>query len=72
MTLKRRGSDEAGPNSRHRFVAPRDGRAGLAVASVQPGLVPTSWLSVADASLREPRCAKAGCGLPHSHPIHEV
>ena len=61
----------SGPSGPHRFVDPADVRSGLALAAMQPNAQMGPALAVTAASLRDARCAMAGCGKPREDPIHE-
>ena len=64
--------DAAGPSGTHRFVEPDDPRSGLALGAAQASLQVGPAIALADASLREVRCARPGCAKPRQDPIHEV
>ena len=68
----RRKGRPAGPSGPHRFVEPDDARAGLALGALQPNLQLGPALAVAEASVREARCAMQGCGKVREDPIHDV
>jgi hypothetical protein len=59
-----------GPSASHGFVEPRDSRSGLAVSTAHAELGQSAGLAVADASMREARCAMKGCGKLRHDPIH--
>ena len=65
-------SDEGavGPSAMHRFVEPDENRMGLAMSAGKPDLQMAPALALADASLRERRCAMKGCGKPRQDAIH--
>ena len=71
------GSQRTAPGSSgpHEFVEPDDPRMGLALGagSMSGEYGPSvAQISVAGATLREPRCAMPGCGRLRDDPIHEV
>ena len=68
-----RGSKRAGgPSGPHQFVEPDDPRSGLALGAAQASLQVGPAIALADASLREVRCAQPGCSKLRADPIHEV
>jgi hypothetical protein len=58
------------PSGRHDFVEGEDVRSALSLTSTLGGYQAVSAAAVANASLRESRCALSGCGKPREDPIH--
>lgn len=66
------GDPTPAANVPHRFVEPPDPRAGLAASAAHAQVGQASQVSLADASLREIRCAVPGCGRARDDEIHQA
>ncbi len=61
-----------GPSVRHEYVPPKDERSALALGAVHMDANQAGFLAMADAAMRERRCAYPGCNKLRDDPIHEI
>ncbi|MEA2621572.1 MAG: hypothetical protein QOH61_482 [Chloroflexota bacterium] len=70
MFSRRRSGKQGDTSGPHRFAEPQDLRSGLALGSGTYDNDARAMFSVAAASVRQPACARPGCGKAREDPIH--